>query len=64
MFITIYPLHIINYISSVLEICSIFRSRSKVNRSVCTVDPGVPPERGAHLDRGVATPRLDRGVVK
>ena len=26
-------------------------------RSVCTVDPGVPPERGAHLDRGVATPR-------
>ena len=28
-----------------------------VTRSVCTVDPGVPPERGAHLDRGVATPR-------
>ena len=28
-----------------------------VIRSVCTVNPGVPPERGAHLDRGVATPR-------
>ena len=31
--------------------------RAPIIRSVCTVDPGVPPERGAHLDRGVATPR-------
>ena len=37
----------------------IIRSSIGIIRSVtvCTVDPGVPPERGAHLDRGVATPR-------
>ena len=40
--------------------CQQLSARSRpiiVIRSVCTVDPGVPPERGAHLDRGVATPR-------